>query len=224
VQRVRKAIEPIGESKPDWWIACQIANRIGVQGFEYEKSSEIMEEIVALTPSYGGITYSRIEDIGLQWPCPDEEHLGTPYLYKEKFNRPNGKAKLHPVKYRPSAEEPSDEYPLVLTTDRSLYHYHTATMTRRVEGLETLDGEEFLKMHPSDAKKLSVEDGERVRVVSRRGETEVRTKVTRICRPGLVSMTFHFHESPSNVLTNDAVDPIAKIPETKVAAVRVEKI
>ncbi|MBN2500551.1 MAG: molybdopterin-dependent oxidoreductase [Anaerolineales bacterium] len=224
VQRVRRAIEPVGDARPDWWIACEIAKRMGVEGFDFENPREIMQEIASLTPSYGGISYERIEEVGLQWPCPTEDHPGTPYLHKGKFALPGGKGVFHELTYKPSAENPDKEFPLLLTTDRSLYHYHTATMTRRVEGLEILDGEEFLKINPKDAEKFGLDDGEMVKVISRRGETPVRTKVTRICPPGVVSMTFHFHESPTNMLTNDALDPVAKIPETKVAAVRIEKM
>ena len=127
-----------------------------------------------------------------------------------------------PLEYRPSAELPDAQYPLILTTDRSLFHYHTATMTRKVRGLEQLDGEELLRIHPEDASQLAIADGETVRVTSRRGEVTARAKVTDACPPGVVSMTFHFAETPTNVLTHAALDPVAKIPETKVCAVRVE--
>lgn len=164
-----------------------------------------------------------IEDVGLQWPCPTPEHPGTPILHTERFATLSGKGKFMPLDYRPSAELPDADYPLLLTTDRSLYHYHTSTMTRRTHGLEILDSEEFLKMHPVDAARFDLQDGETVQVASRRGETDVRVCVTDICPPGVVSMTFHFFESPTNVLTNSALDPIAKIPETKVCAVKVSK-
>jgi predicted molibdopterin-dependent oxidoreductase YjgC len=223
VQRVRKAIEPIGDTKTDWWITCEIAKRMKAKGFEFNSAEEIMSEIASVTPSYGGITYERIEEAGLQWPCPSTDHSGTKFLHGEQFKTPSGKGKFMPLEYRESAELPDDEYPLILTTDRSLYHYHTSTMTRKVEGLNVMDKEELLKINPSDAEKLGIEDGEIVEIASRRGSTKVKADVTEICPPGVVSMTFHFFESPTNELTNAALDPLAKIPETKVCAVKVLK-
>ena len=224
VQRIRKAIEPIGDSKPDWWITSEIAKRMKAKGFEFANPLEIFEEIRLVTPSYAGISYKRIENEGIQWPCPNEKHKGTKYLHSEKFATPNGKGKLMPLTYKPSEELPNKEYPLLLTTDRSLYHYHTSTMTRRVKGLRILDEEELFKINPADAKKHKLQDGEMVKVSSRRGEVKVKVSVTDICPPGVVSMTFHFFETPTNELTHCAIDPIAKIPETKVCAVKVEKI
>jgi len=224
IQRVRQAIKPVGDSKPDWEIVCDMAKKLGAPGFDFSGPQEIMEEISSLTPSYAGITYDRLEQGSIQWPCPDKDHPGTPTLHTGGFATPSGKAKLVPLSFRESAELPDDEYPLILTTDRSLFHYHTGSMTRRVAGLDQLDSEELLKINPKDAAELGLGDSEMVQITSRRGQTQVKTKFTNICPPGLVSMTFHFAESPTNVLTNAALDPIAKIPETKVCAVRVEKI
>jgi formate dehydrogenase alpha subunit len=224
VQRVRKAIASVGDSKPDWMITAEIAKKMGAPGFDFSGPNEIMTEIASVTPSYAGISYERLEDGGLQWPCPTSDHPGTPILHTEKFNTASGKAKLMPLSYRPSAELPDNDYPLMLTTDRSLFHYHTGSMTRRVDGLDQLDSEELLKINPKDASALGIADSEMVKISSRRGETTVKARLTKICPPGLVSMTFHFAESPTNVLTNAALDPIAKIPETKVCAVKVEKI
>jgi len=221
VQRVRQVIPPRGNSKPDWWITSQIAKVMGEEGFDYQDPVEIMAEINQVSPIYGGITYERIEDVGLQWPCRDEKDPGTPYLHKGKFSR--GKGKFVPLKYKPSAEIADRTYPLILTTDRSLYHYHTV-MTRRVEGLDELDSEELIKMHPSDAEQYGVEDGQWVEISSRRGKVKARAQVTDICQPGMVSMTFHFVEAPTNEITNPALDPIAKIPETKVSAVKITPI
>ena len=222
VQRVRKAIEPVGQAMPDWSIVCQLARRMKAQGFDFGDPSEIMAEIAGLTPSYGGITFERLDQGGLQWPCPSSDHPGTPILHTQRFARPNGKGRFVPLEYRPSAELPDAQYPLILTTDRSLFHYHTATMTRRVRGLEQLDGEELLRIHPEDASQLAIADGQTVRVSSRRGQVTARAKVTDVCPPGVVSLTFHFAETPTNVLTHAALDPVSKIPETKVCAVRVE--
>jgi len=224
VQLVRKALAPHGDARPDWWITCSIAQKMGGRGFVFSHPREIMDEIASLTPIYGGISYDRLENGGLQWPCVTGEHDGTRFLHKDRFSTKNGKGRFMPLEYRESAELPDSEYPLLLTTDRSLYHFHSSTMTRRVEGLEILNSEELLNIHPDDAARLGLEDHEMVYVLSRRGKVRVRTKVTDIYPPGVVSMTFHFHESPTNVLTNCAIDPVAKIPETKVCAVKIEKI
>lgn len=225
VQRVRRAVPPVGDSRPDWWITAQLGQRMSNHGFDFDTPQEIMDEINQVTPIYGGISYERLEDgNGLQWPCPTTDHPGTQFLHKGKFARPNGKGHFSPLQYKPPFEQPDEEYPLLLTTDRSLFHWHSGSMTHREEGLGVLNGEELLLINPQDAEAHQIADGEIVAVSSRRGELEVRARVTDICLPGVVSMTFHFPDAPTNVLTNSALDPIAKIPETKVAAVRVEKL
>ena len=221
VQRVRKVIEPVGNSKPDWWITCQIGQRMGGKGFDFTHPSEIMDEIARLTPSYGGISYERLEAGGLQWPCPTQEHPGTPILHTKQFTR--GKGRFIPLEYKPPVELPDDEYPLVLTTGRSLFHFHTGTMSRKVNGLNIFKGEEEVEINPKDALRLGIADGETIKVVSRRGEVIAKAKVTDISPLGVIFMTFHFAESPTNVLTNPALDPVSKIPELKVCAVRIEK-
>jgi len=223
IQRIRKAIEPIGQARPDWWITSEIARKMGKTGFEFSGPEEIMEEIASLTPSYHGITYDRLEQSGLQWPCPATDHPGTPILHTERFATANGKGKLVPLDYKPSAEVPDSKYPFILTTDRSIFHFHTGTMTRNVRGMDLLNGRELLDINPADAARLGIETNTPVQVSSRRGKVSVRANVTNICPPGVVSMTFHFAETPTNVLTNAALDPVAKIPETKVCAVRIEK-
>jgi predicted molibdopterin-dependent oxidoreductase YjgC len=222
VQRLRKAIEPIGDSRPDWWITCQLGKKMGSSGFNFEHPSQIMDEISSLTPSYGGISYQRLEDGGLQWPCPTPEHPGTPILHTQQFTR--GKGRFIPLEYKPPMELPDEEYPLVLTTGRSLYHFHTGTMTRKVEGLNVLKREGTVEVNPKDASALGIADGEKVKVISRRGEVVAKAKVTDVSPVGVVFMTFHFAESPANLLTNPALDPVAKIPEYKVCAVRVERL
>jgi len=223
VQRVRKAIEPIGESKPDWQITCEIAKRMGKEGFDFTHPVQIMDEIASLTPSYGGISYERLEYHDLQWPCPNDTHMGTPILHSESFATASGKGKFMPLTYKPSFELPDDDYPLILTTDRSLYHFHTATMTRK-GGLEKLRDRELVEINPRDAEELGLIDAQLVKVISRRGEVKAQIKITDVSQKGVISMTFHFAESPTNLLTNDAIDPVAKIPETKVCAVRIEKV
>ena len=223
VQRIRKAIEPVGQAKPDWWITCEIARKMGKAGFDFSGPKEIMEEITSLTPSYHGISYERLEQTGLQWPCPAAGHHGTSILHTERFATKSGKAMLVPLEYKPSAEVPDKQYPFILTTDRSIFHFHTGTMTRNVQGMDLLNGQELLDINPADAARLGIDSNTLVQVSSRRGKVSVKANVTNICPPGVVSMTFHFAETPTNVLTNAALDPVAKIPETKVCAVQIEK-
>ena len=222
VQRVRKAIEPIGDSCTDWQIICELAKRMGAKGFEFADAREVMEEISRVTPSYAGITYERLEKGSLQWPCPTQDHPGTQFLHGETFAR--GKGKFVPLEYKPSMEQPDSEYPLVLTTGRSLFHFHTGTMTRKTAGLNELRSEELVEMNPIDASRLGINDGEAVKVSSRRGAVTAKAKVTEDSPPGVVFMTFHFGEVVTNILTNPALDPVSKIPELKVCAVKVEKL
>ncbi len=221
VQRVRQALEPVGDSRPDWQIVCDIAKRMKAKGFDFSSPEEILQEIAAVTPSYGGITFKRLEYGGLQWPCPTEDHPGTPILHTERFATDTGKGKFKPLVYRKSAEEPDAEYPLILTTDRSLFHFH-GTMTRRVYGLNILEKEELLRINPADAVKFGLKDQGMARVTSRHGAVETKVVVTEQCPPGMVSMTFHFAETPTNIVTSSELDPVAKTPTTKVCTVRVE--
>ncbi|MFW6126398.1 MAG: formate dehydrogenase subunit alpha, partial [Chloroflexota bacterium] len=222
VQRVRKAVEPIGESRPDWWITSQIASRMGGRGFGYSGPFDIQEEIRYLTPSYGGISYQRLEDTGLQWPCPTDDHPGTPILHTANFVR--GKGRFIPLSYIPPREQPDEEYPLVLTTGRTLYHFHTGTMTRRVADIHAIQPWGTVEISPDDAARLGISHGETVKVSSRRGELTVRASITDASPWGVVFMPFHFSESPANMLTNPDLDPASKIPELKVAAVRIDKL
>ena len=222
VQRVRKVISEIGDSKPDWWITCQIAQKMRGKGFGYEHPSQIMEEVSQLTPTYAGISHQRLERGSLQWPCPNTSHPGTPFLHKEGFAR--GKGRFTPLTYKPSTELPDGEFPLILTTGRSLHHFLTGTLTRRVEGLNRLGKEEVVEINPKDAQRWGIGDNELIKVLSRRGEVLGKARVTEAVPPGVISMTFHFAESPVNMLTNHALDPVAKIPEYKVCAVQVKKM
>jgi formate dehydrogenase alpha subunit len=221
VQRVRKAVEPVGNSKPDWWITCELGKRMGSSGFNFSHPSQIMEEVSSLAPSYGGIAYGRLEKGGLQWPCPTRQHPGTPILHTKLFTR--GKGRFIPLEYRPPAELPDKKYPLILSTGRCLYHYH-ASMTMKVRGLNILRGEELVQINPRDALALRIADGDRIKVTSRRGEVTARAKITEVTPEGAIWMTFHFAESPTNMLTNPALDPAVKTPEYKVCAVRVERV
>ena len=222
VQRVRRAINPVGQSKPDWWITAELGKRLGGKGFDYSGPEQLFEEMRALTPSYAGITYARLENGGLQWPCLTDNHPGTPILHVECFSR--GKGAFKPLAYRPSAELPDAEYPFILTTGRSPYHFHTGTMTRRVKGLNTLQSMETLEISARDAAAMGIDDGDSVKVSSRRGSVTAKAKPSDRLAPGVVFMTIHFPETATNILTNTAVDPVAKIPELKVSAVRLEKM
>jgi len=223
VQRVRKVIDPVGESRPDWQIICEIATRMGYP-MRYHDPEEIFEEIRTLTPSYAGMSYARLEGRGLQWPCPAEGHPGTPLLHKDgKFSR--GQGLFHAVEFKEPRENPDEEYPLILTTGRSLFHYHTGTMTRRSSALNKHVPEAELEVNSVLARRIGIQDGEKVRISTRRGSLEVKAKITDILAENVVFMTFHFAEAAVNWLTNaDSLDPVAKIPELKVCSARVDKI
>ncbi len=220
IQRVRKAIEPIGQSKPDWGIITELANKMDAN-FNYSSPSEIMDEIAKLTPILGGINYDRLEKDGIQWPCPDKDHPGTPILHTENFTR--GKGRFEALQFKPPKEQTDDEYPYILTTGRILYHFHTGTMTRKVGGLNELRKEERVEINPLDAKENGIDDGDVVKVKSRRGEVVARAKITDTSPKGVIFMTFHFAESAVNILTNPVLDESSKIPELKVCSVKIEK-
>jgi formate dehydrogenase alpha subunit len=221
VKRVRKAIEPIGMSRQDWEIICDLSTRMGYP-MSYDHPSQIMEEVAQLTPSYGGIYYDRIEKDGLHWPCPNRAHPGTAYLHKDRFNR--GLGLFHAIEYLPPEELPDKEYPYLLTTGRIYVHYHTGTMTRRSPSLNKEVEEGFAEINPRQAKELGIIQGERIKVLSRRGEIEIKADLSERMERGMIFIPFHFVESAANRLTNPAFDPIAKIPEFKVCAVKIEKV
>ena len=218
VQRVRKAVEPPGECRPDWQILCELSRRLGHE-MDFGSPEEVFEEIRRLVPSYAGITYARIEKTGLQWPCPATDHPGTRFLHAGSFAR--GKGLLTGVEYEPPAELTTDEFPLLLTTGRMLHHYNI--MTRHSRNLDALRPHELAEVNPADAGELGVGEGDQVRVTSRRGSIVTRITVTDRVPPGTVFMTFHYAESPVNELTNSAYDPITKTAEFKVSAVRLER-
>ena len=219
VQRIRKAVSSPGEALPDWAIIAGIATRMGYP-MAYGNVREIWEEIRKVTPSCAGISYKRIEREGIQWPCPNVEHPGTRFLHKDRFTR--GRGLFAAIEYLPPAEQPDKEYPMILSTGRVLYHYHTGTMTRLAKGLSERYPESLVEIHPEDASRLGIDDGRAVRLTSRRGAVEAKARVTDRSPVGTVFMNFHFREAAVNLLTNPALDPIGKIPEFKVCAVRVE--
>jgi formate dehydrogenase alpha subunit len=221
VQRVRKAIPEIGQSRQEWEIISDISQRMGYP-MSYHSPEGIMEEIASLTPPYGGIHYDRLDGPGLQWPCPNRDHQGTPYLHKDKFSR--GKGLFTPVEYHPPAESPDEEYPFLLTTGKNLYHLHTGAITRRSVPLNNLSREDLLEMNPLDAEKLEIRGTTWVRVSSRRGQITLKLNTTRRVPEGTVFATFHSGQPAVNTLTNDVWDPLGKVPELKLSAVKIEAI
>jgi formate dehydrogenase major subunit len=222
VQRVRKALEPPGEARDDWWIFAELGRRLG-HDMAYASPAEIWDELRELGTSYHGITWERCEDVGVQWPAPSLDHPGTPVLHMGgEFTR--GRGRFVPVDWVPPSELPDEEFPLVLSTGRRLWHYHTGTQTRRSAGFDEVFGEELIEISPADAERLGVADGEMVRVTSRRGSVDVRAWVTHRSPPGVCWMAFHFREAHANVLTTEAGDPVTQTPELKHCAIRVEKV
>ncbi len=221
VQRVRKAVNAPGESLDDWEIICNLAGRMGYP-MVYKNSREIMDEIASVTPSYGGITYERLENESLHWPCPDLKHPGTPILHKEAF--PSGKGIFHAIEYIPSTEAISKDYPLLLTTGRVLYHYHTGTMTMKTDGLNEMSPDCFIEMTPGDADKYGIANGELIEISSKRGSVKARAKFSPKAVNGTVFMPFHFAKAAANRLTSTKLDPVSKIPELKVCAVNLNRV
>ncbi len=220
VMRIRKAIEPIGDSRADWEIIQDLSNRFGYK-MEYDSPASIMEEIRELTPSYAGITYGRLEGEGIQWPCPDTGHPGTRFLHKDRFAK--GRGLFHAIEYKGPAEKTDEEYSFWLTTGRVFVHYHTATMTGNSPSLISEVSDGYVEINPHDADKMGISNGEWVKVSSRRGEVKARAYITTRVKEGMVFMNFHFLETNANILTNPAFDPVVKIPEYKVCAVKIEK-
>jgi len=222
VQLVRQAIAPIGNCRTDAEIICELADRMGFP-MDYESPAEIMEEIALLAPIYGGIRHDRLDgdSWGLQWPCWDRNHPGTPFLHKYYFTR--GKGRFIPGDHQPPVEVPCKDFPYYLNTGRIYHHYHTGTMTRKSEMLSRESGEALLQIHPADAAELQVRNGDTLCVASRRGAIQIRAQITTEVAKGSVYTSFHFSETPVNRLTIDTQDPIAKCPEYKVCAVRIEK-
>ena len=231
VQLFEPAMPPPGDARPDWWIIAEIGRRVTAlaarrpgaarfAGWAYGSPAEVMDELAALAPIYGGISHARLGTAGLRWPCPTPDHPGTPILHVGRPTR--GLARFTPVSHQPPAEPPDAEYPLVLTTGRVLEHYHGGTMSRRVTALDWLVPEAVVELHPADAMRAGVTDGAGVRLRSRRGAVPARARLTGGITPGTVFMPFHFAEAAANLLTHAALDPVAKIPEYKACAVAVE--
>jgi formate dehydrogenase major subunit len=220
VQRVRKAVEPVGNAKADWAILAELMNKLGYQK-RYKNPSKIMDEIATVTPSYAGIDYERLEKVGLQWPCPTKTHPGTKFLHSGQFSR--GKGLFKGIEHKGAAEQADAEYPFVLTTGRVLYHYHTGTMTRKVKGLNEKVPECYIEISSKAAAELGVNDGEMLKVSSRRGTINVKARLSSKVKGNVVFVPFHFAEAAANTLTNSALDPVCKTPEYKVCAVSISK-
>lgn len=218
VQRFNQALPPLGESRPDWMIIQELSTRLGYP-MKHASPAEILAEAAAVTPIYGGIGHARLGQDGLQWPCPTPDHPGTPVLHRERFSR--GLGRFTPVAYKPAAELPDGAFPFIFTTGRSLYHYHSGAMTRRSRLSAHLD-EAYAEVDPTTAAEMGLESGDRVRLSSRRGEVEVAVRIVPGTGHRVVFMPFHFREAAANLLTNAALDPVAKIPELKVCAIRLE--
>lgn len=222
IQRVRKAVEAPGEARPDTDIFIELMNRMGYPQKSLT-SAEIMDEIAALTPSFGGISHARLDEVGgIQWPCPTKEHPGTPIMHVGRFTR--GLGWFYPAQYTPSAELPDEEYPFIMMTGRILYHYNTRAMTGRTAGLMEKEGRSFIEINTEDAARLGIADGELIRAASRRGEILTTARVSDKVSVGETWMPFHFPDGNANTLTNAALDKYARIPEYKVCAIRIEKI
>ena len=235
VQRVRRAVPPPGDARDDLSIINMVSNRMfGNRNNERcdtidpvfhtvpPFASDVFDEITKCWVAMAGMSYDRLENESLAWPCPEKDHPGTPVLHKDAF--PRGKAWLSAITWSGPAEKPDNEYPLVLTTGRVLYQYHTGTMTRRSEILENSAPSPYVEMNPSDAEALNLADDEMVRASSRRGTIELAVRITDRVYKGLVFIPFHYKEASANLLTNDALDPHCKIPEAKVCAIKIEKL
>ena len=220
VQRVRKAVEPPGQAREDWRITGDIATRMGYT-MAYPDSRAIFEEIARLTPSYGGLSYERIEQVGIHWPCPTPDHPGTPILHGQQFTR--GKGKFHAIEWMPPAEQVDEDYPLYLTTGRVLYQYHTGTMTMKSAGLNDRAPHSYVEISKGDAARYAIEDGQSVTIASRRGAITVKVKISVKAVDGTLFIPFHYALAAANKLTNAALDPVSGIPEYKVCAVKIDK-
>ena len=223
VNRVRKALDCPGEAREDWRIVCAMAAALGGSWPAYERSEEVWDELADLSPNWFGIRYPRIEEHGMQWPCTDLDHPGTPYLHAPTPALPGGRGRFFPVEYQPPIEQPDSEFPFLLSTGRTLYHYNSATMTMREAGVVEKQEQPFFEINAEDAAALGIADGDVARLVSRRGELEAEAHYSDRVYPGLVWMALHFAQAKVNWLIHDVGDPLIGTPEYKVSAVRVER-
>jgi formate dehydrogenase major subunit/formate dehydrogenase alpha subunit len=223
VNRVRKALDSPGHAREDWRIVVDFANALGA-GWEYASAEQAWDEFADLAPNWSGIRYDRLEEQGIQWPCPDRSHPGSRFLHAPHPENAGGKGKFFPVEYQPPIEQPDSEYPFVLSTGRTLYHYNSAGMTMREPGVTDKQEAPFFEISAEDATALGLADGDAARLVSRRGDLEAHARITDRVYPGLVWMALHFAQAKVNWLTHDVGDPLIGTPEYKVSAVRVERV
>lgn len=222
IQRLRKAVEPPGEARPDWWIIKEIARRMGVAGFEFASAKEVFNELCQVSPIYRGIDWDRIEDGAYQWPIPEPGHPGTPRLHEDGFL--NGRGIFSVIEYRDPAETLSPHFPVWLTTGRRLENYHSRTQTGRSQGIDYLQPEERLEVNPQDAADWQLAEGEWVLLHSARGQVRIRVQLTERSPRGTVFSSFSFNDVPINYLTGGGYDPITHTAELKVCPVRIEKL
>ncbi len=220
VQKVRQIIEPLGESKPDWKIVCELAQHMGATTFNYDSAWDITREMQRMVPGYEGISPEAIDKQGIPWPCKEGDTVGTPMLHIGKFSR--GKGLLKALEYKAPNEVPDDEYPFYLMTDRSLFHYNNDTMTGNVKGIRLVESEERCDICPEDAEKLGIKDGQLIKVTSRRGSVKVKARISDKCYSGMIHMTYHFSDVPVNLLLGAGTDPISGTPDYKTCAVKIE--
>jgi len=225
INRVRKAVEPPGDAKEDWQIFVDLAHKLGLKGFDFNSPEDIWDDMRRVTPSMAGASYARMEKPeSVHWPCPTEDHPGTPILHREKFSSADGLGHFFGIEHRPPAEVADAEYPFTLMTGRLLFHYHTRTQTDRAKLLHHEVPAGFVQINTDDAARMNIRNGEKIKLTSRRGEVETLAKVTDEVAPGVLMMTMHFGDAAANMLTNTALDPLSKMPELKHSAVKVEKI
>jgi len=231
VQLIQPVLPPPGLARADWQITAEIAARfdqkMGTERREnywtFDSPAAVFNELATVTPIYGGMSYGRLQGAGLQWPCPTAEHPGTPILHVGKFSR--GRGLFSPVKAQDPAENTDEEYPLILSTGRVLYHFHSGTMTRRSGPLSWREPGGYVEVSREDAEDAGLQENDEVIIKSRRGSVHARLKISENVRPGTIFLAFHWRESPANILTQDfALDPVAKIPEYKISAVRLERV
>jgi formate dehydrogenase major subunit/formate dehydrogenase alpha subunit len=224
VSRVRRAAPLPGEAKTDLEIVLLLAKALGVHWPEYTDAESVWNELADLAPAWYGVRYDRLEENGMQWPAPEIGHPGTAFLHAPRPARAGGRGKFYPVEYQRPIEEPDSEYPLVLSTGRTLYHYNSATMTMRESGIKDKQEDPFFEISAEDASALGLANGDWARLVSRRGDLEARAHITERVYPGLVWMALHFAEQKVNWLTHDVGDSLIGTPEFKVSAIRVEPV
>jgi len=221
IQIGRKAIDSPGDARADLDILIDLSQRLGLPT-TFHSAEDVMREIAAVTPSWAGVRYDRLEGAGLQYPVPTADHPGTAFLFDHAFPTSDGRATFVPVEYTDPVELPDDDYPFVMNTGRQLYHWHTGTMTRRASGLDAREPTPIVEIHPADAKDIGVREGELVRLTSRRNSMVSAARITERVARGQVFVPFHFREAAANLLTNPVLDPYAKMAELKICAVRIE--